>query len=131
MDKFVIEYRTEPQEKVLINYILEQDRGVEESSGREFVTEEMEQPFYGLYTKSFTLFYGENVKYYITEDSGTGKAFTESKCYTLDDRHVEVGSTRFGMLNDILECMELKEESTVRDLIKKYYVTKSLTEQLF
>lgn len=131
LDKFVIEYRTEPQEKVLINYILEQDRSVEESSGREFVTEEMEQPFYGLYTKSFTLFYGENVKYYITEDSGTGKAFTESKCYTLDDRHVEVGSTRFGMLNDILECMELKEESTVRDLIKKYYVTKSLTEQLF
>ena len=44
---------------------------------------------------------------------------------------MEVGSTRFGMLNDILECMELKEESTVQDLVKKYYVTKSLTEQLF
>lgn len=131
LDKFIIEYRTEPQDKVLINYILEQDSGTEELSGREFVSEEMEQPFHGLYTKAFTLFYGENVKYYITEDSGEQKAHTESRRYTLDDRHVEVGCTRFGMLNDILECMELKEESTVQDLIKKYYVTKSLTEQLF
>lgn len=131
LDKFIIEYRTEPQDKVYINYVLEQENGMEDSSGQEYITEEMAQPFHGLYTKAFTLFFGENVKYYITEDLGEQKIHTESKCYTLDDRHIEVSSTRFGMLNDILECMELKEESTVQDMIKKYYVMKSLTEQLF
>lgn len=131
LDKSVIEYRTEPKDKVYINYILEQEGGLEESGSRDYATEEMEQTFQGLYTKAFTLFYGENVKYYITECSGEQNVHTESSNYMLDDRHIEVGSTRFGMLNDILECMELKEESMVQELTKKYYVTKHLTEQLF
>lgn len=131
LDKTVIEYRTEPQDKVFINYMMEQENGSNTYGNQEYLTEEMTQTFSGLYTKSFVLFYGENVKYYIAEKSGEKETYTESSNYTLDDRNVEVSGTRFGMLNDLLECMELKDESIVQELAKKYFVTKYLTEQLF
>lgn len=131
MNKTIIEYRTEPGEKVQISYAFEDKSGLNDFGNNNYMTEEMEQQFAGLYTKSFVVFYGEKIQYYITESSGEHKKYTQSANYTLDDRAVDVSTTRFGIINDILECMEIKEESVIQELTKKYYITKSLTEQLF
>jgi hypothetical protein len=127
MDKTTIVYRTEPQDKVMINYYLETGN-LEE---KEYMSEEMKCIFKGMYIKSFTLFYGEKLKYYISEMSGDEVRATESNDYQLDDRVIEKGSYRYGMLNDILICRELKEESVVNELAGKYYITERLTKKLF
>jgi hypothetical protein len=63
--------------------------------------------------------------------SGDEVRATESNDYQLDDRVIEKGSYRYGMLNDILICRELKEESVVNELAGKYYITERLTKKLF
>lgn len=126
-DKTTIVYRTEPREKVMINYYLETGNHVE----KEYVTEEMKCCFLGMYTKSFTLFYGEKLKYYVSEIADGEMKFTESQDYQLDDRGIEMSTSRYGMLNNILICKELKEENMVNDLARKYYVNNELIKRLF
>lgn len=126
-DKVTLEYRTTPCEKVYIHYIID-SLGCEKG---EYITEEMQCVFRGLYIKSFTIFYGESIKYYVTENKSEEEVPTESSDYGLDDRNVEVNTTRFGMLNDILSYVELREESSIEAQAKKYYINKMLTEKLF
>lgn len=127
LDTTTIAYRTSPQDKVTIQYSIDTGNG----DDNDFKMEDMECTFQGLYRKSFTLFYGEVLKYYITEISGTQSSVAESQNYHLDDRTVEINTSRYGMLNDILVCRDLKDEETVRELADKYYTTNSLTTKLF
>lgn len=127
MDKTTIVYRTEPKDKVMIHYYIETGNLLP----KEYAAEEMELMFNGLYTKSLTLFYGEKIKYYITELSGEDTFFTESREHELDDRSVAVNNSRFGRFNDILICRELKEENTVNDLAMDYYISNELAKRLF
>lgn len=127
MDKTTITYRTEPKDKVMIHYAIDNSDNAE----KEFIIEEMNCIFQGIYTISFTLFYGEILNYYITEIAGTQSVVTESKNYRLDDQTLEVNTSRYGMLNDILVCSDMKEEETVKNLAKKYYINRNLTEKLF
>lgn len=127
MDKTTIEYRTEPRDKVMINYYIETGN----LQPKEYVAEEMDSIFNGLYTKSLTLFYGEKIKYYIMEMSGDETTLTESKEHELDDRSVDVNNSRFGRFNDILICRELKEENVVNDLARDYYINNELAKRLF
>ena len=127
LDKTTIVYRAEPQDKVLISYYLETGNNEE----KEYTTEEMKCCFTGMYTKSFTLFYGEKLNYYITEISDGESRVTESKDHQLDDRNVEASQSRYGMLNDILMCMEMKQEGMISELAGKYYVNNELVKHLF
>lgn len=126
LDKTTIVYRTEPQDKVMINYYLETGNLQE----KEYMTEEMKCIFGGMYIKSFTLFYGEQLKYYISEVSGDSVNVTESSGYELDDRRIETDSFRYGMLNDILVCREMREENIVNGLAEKYYIAGELVKRL-
>ena len=126
-DKTTIIYRTEPRDKIMINYYLETGN----LTAKEYITEEMKCCFKGMYTKSFTLFYGEKLKYYISEIVDDEMKFTESRDYQLDDRGVEMSTTRYGLLNNILVCRELKEENIVNHLARKYYINNELAKKLF
>lgn len=127
MDKTTIVYRTEPKDRVTINYYIETDKIKPE----EYVSEEMSLIFNGMYVKSFTLFYDEKIMYYIMEMSGEETMLTEIREHVLDDRNVNVNNSRFGRINDILICRDLKEENTVSDLAGDYYISNELAKRLF
>lgn len=125
-DKTVIEYRTSDNCNVYINYTSKDTYG--DSSYEEAV---MTPAFGGVYTKEFTIFHGENILYYITEESDKGTNITESQNYFLEDDVVCVNSTAYGMLNDILRCKDTREESTIKELTKSYYVNKNIAKKAF
>ena len=127
LDKTTIEYRTEPGSKIIINYYI--DKGNFEH--KEYVSDEMKQVFQGMYIKSFTVFYGEKINYSITKVSGDDTLIDESAEHILDDRGVETNTSRYGRLNDILVCRDLKEESIVSNLSLDYYVDNELVKKLF
>lgn len=127
LDKTTVVYRTEPKDKVMINYYIETGN----LKPKEYVSEEMLPVFNGMYTKSLTLFYGEKMKYYIMEMSGEESTLTESQEHELDDRSVDINNSRFGRFNDILICRELKEENIVNDLAREYYISNELAKRLF
>lgn len=119
----VIEYRTNPDAGVMITYQLD--------GSREEKTEEMIQVFPGLFIKAFVLFYGETLQYFITEAIDGKMNQTESHNFKQDDRSVEVSETRFGMLNEILQYMDLQQESDAAERIKEYYHMLHMTKELF
>lgn len=127
LDKTTIEYRTEPGGKVIINYYI--DKGNFEH--KEYVSDEMKQVFPGMYIKSFTVFYGEKINYSITKVTGDETLIDESAEHILDDRGVETNASRYGRLNDILVCRDLKEESIVSSLSMEYYVDNEMVKKLF
>lgn len=127
MDRTTIVYRTENVDKVMINYYIETGN----LKQKEYILEEMKQIFPGMYVKSFILFYGEKINYYVMEVKEEEKVLTESREYIIDDRSIEVNASRYGRLNDIFICRELKDENTVNNLAKDYYVYNELTKRLF
>lgn len=127
MENAVVEYRTTPDKKVFIHYLLSGD----DSTDKEYITEEMQQVFAGVYTKKILMFYGESLMYYVTEDSVDSGKLTESSKYTASEGTLNEEETRFAKLNGIIVCKEMKEESTIRNMMKAYYVENELTKTLF
>ncbi|MBQ4067804.1 MAG: hypothetical protein IJC76_00990 [Lachnospiraceae bacterium] len=125
-DRAIIEYRTSPDCDVYVHYAMKNDF---DDSGYQVC--KMQDCFGGVFTKDITVFYGENIQYYITEENEKGTNITESKDYYLGDEIVFTGRTAYGMINDILRCKELKEEATVRELTKDYYLNKCLSKEIF
>lgn len=125
LDKTTVIYRTEPQDKVMINYYIETG----DLKDKEYIAEEMRRVFQGMYIKSFTLFFGEKLNYYISEIKDKSVNVTESREYQLDDRGVETSHSRYGLLNDILVCKELKEDNIVKELAEKYYLVNELAKR--
>ena len=127
LESIVVEYRARPDQKVKFVYVIA-DNGKTEGN---YVTENMNQVFKGIYTKKIMLFCAEHLMYYITEEDVTDAELTESKEYSIDMNLMETDTTRYSKLNEILICKELKEESTIKGLMDEYYVEKQLTDRLF
>ena len=100
------------------------------AAANEYVSEDMIQVFGGLYIKSFVLFYGEKINYYIMEVKGEDTTITSSEEHILDDRGINTSLTRYGRLNDLLVCSDMKED-TISNLITDYYVNNEMVKELF
>ena len=126
MDKSLVEYRTNPDSKVFIHYINEKEDGK-----NEYVVEAMENVYEGIFVKNFMLFYGDNMQYYITENHGEEEELTESGNVTNQELTEEMQQGRFGMLNDMLSCIELSDQATLKKLMNSYVMSDIMSKELF
>ncbi len=85
----------------------------------------------GIFTYSFVLFYGENILYYITEEADGSKNVTESRNLSVGDIEFARDTTRYGIINDILVCRDMKEEKTFEEMTKDYLMKKELIDSIF
>lgn len=127
IENAIVEYRAKPEQKVEIHYMMTSGK----ETSQEYRNEEMKEVFPGIYTKRILLFYGENLMYYITEESSSSQNLTESRNYYIDSDTFDSDESRYSKLNEILVCKEMREESTIRDMMKSYYVEDMLVRQLF
>ena len=124
-DKYYVEYRTNPKNRVMIHYSYENDLG--ENS---FVVEEMQNQFYGIFVKEFILFYHEELQYYITEVTEQGEEVTESKTiYGIIEENTQ--DLCFTQLNQLIEARMLKDEVTTLQLLDTYVRQKFTIDTLF
>ncbi len=126
-DKTIIEYRTNPEAKVFVNHILE--TGSYEH--KNYSATEMRSVYPGVFTYEVILFYGESLVYYITEQLNGETFITESQSLSPESEGVGENTSRYGMLNDLMVCQEVHEDSTVAEISKNYLVSKLMTEDLF
>lgn len=113
LDKYYIEYRTNPKKKVLLHYCCgEKDQ---------FTVEPMEDIGYGMFTKEIILFFGENLQYFITEGEADSEEITESCSVHCAETEQENTNTKYGRINEILMTRELQDEKTLIDLLENYY----------
>ncbi|MCR4960587.1 MAG: DUF5717 family protein [Lachnospiraceae bacterium] len=116
-DKTFVEYKTDPGKRVMIHYIIEHD---EDSKG-EYITEEMKDMYGGVHVKSFILFFGENLQYYITEEGDDGEEqLTESGNIQKSDIGSDIQASRFSEINDIVIAHTLQDYETAEHLIYEY-----------
>lgn len=126
-DKLVIEYRTHPDAKVILHYMIEK----EEEEKAEYHTEEMKPVFGGVCTKEFVLFFGENLQYYIIEEWEGRQQLTESNSLQKSDIMEESVQTKFSMINDMVISETLQDYDTVDALIEEYLWQEYENSQLF
>ena len=114
LDKYYVEFRTNPNNKLKIRYSCGYDTD-------DMVEEEMEDAGYGIFEKELILFYGENLQYFITEESENGVEIVESRMVSHTETELASGTTKYGKINEILMTRELQDEKTLYSLLEQYY----------
>jgi hypothetical protein len=133
-----VEYRTEPASRVYIHYAIEEG---DFSKGQEpeYEIREMKEMYDGIYVAMFQVLSDEVLQYYITESQvdsqGEYREYaTQSDMLSpkLGD-NINVGSAedRYGILNDILVSISLKDDLTAQQLTQEYLCRDYCTRDLF
>ncbi len=127
IDKFIIEYRTTPSNRVFMHYIVEKGDLDEKS----YIVKEMNEICQGVFTFEYVVFYGETFKYYISEEGFEEKIVSESKNIFIGEEESIKDNTRYGMLNSMMLCREMGEDTTLEELASDFYSTLVLNEEMF
>lgn len=125
-DKTMIEYHASPGSRVTLHYVIEKG-----SEGGEYVTEPMINMYEGIFVRSFVLFFGETLQYYITEENESGEQLTESATISKNDTDNEERESGYRLLNDLVVAGTLQDYSTYHSLYEEYEHRKFMAERLF
>lgn len=126
MDRTMVEYRTDPEQRVMIHYIMD-----DESGNGEYMVENMENVFEGIFVKSIVLFYGDNLQYYITEHKDDAEELTESGNICNQTMNEDFSQGRYDMINDMLACVELSDVQTLKKMMNGYIIASGMAADLF
>ena len=127
IDKTIIEYRTNPNYRVMLHYILENGQDMDET----YHTEEMRNMFGGVFTREFILFFGENLQYYITEEQNGKEVLTASDSLSVSDTSDTRVESRYTMLNDMVVSRTVKDENTLLDIMREYVEADAFAHKVF
>ena len=126
-DYSFVEYKGNPKGHVVIHYCIEHDDGM----ATEYRKEEMNHLYSGLFVKSFILFCGETVQYYITEENQNMEQLTQSSVLTKSESENGGKPWRFSALNDCIVAKSLDDYVTVENDLVSYMEKDFLTKKLF
>ena len=121
-----IEYYGREGSKVMLHYAVDRNSGEEP----EYKKEEMTHMLYGVYTKSFLLFYGEQINYYITEEDGRTEKLTRSSVLTKEES-MRDAETRYNFVNNVVISHDMQDDVTYCDLSKEYLKKCYMADRLF
>ena len=127
LDKTIIEYRTNPNCRVMLHYILENGQDDDEN----YHTEEMRNMFGGVFTREFILFFGENLQYYITEEQNGKELLTASDSLSVSDTSESRVESRYTMLNDMVVSRTVKDDNTLLDVMREYVEADAFAHKVF
>ncbi len=126
-DRVFVEYKGEPDSKVVIHYAIER-----ESDGEtEYRKEEMRNLYGGIFVKSFILFCGENIQYYITERSGNKEQLTQSSMIQRAEDDKLAGSWRFALLNEAVIHRGKQDYAMAENALTEYMKKDYMIRQIF
>lgn len=130
VDKTIVEYHTNPKNRVLIHYMLETGNLKEQN----YIIKEMTDICNGIFVQDFVLFYGEEIKYYITEEYKGEHSITESNSIVLEDNTIadkKAVESRYTMLNNMMISYEMHEDNTLSEMVSEYMIMSGLGDKIF
>ena len=126
-DKTIVEYHTKGGVRARIHYVMLHENGRAE----DYLSEYMQEIYSGVFFKEFVLFFGENLQYYIMEESENGEQLTESGSLQRSDIMNESPDSKYEIINDMMISMTLQDDTTLDHLIEEYYRREYLDHRLF
>ncbi len=125
-DKTFVECHAHPGEEVTLFYALDAGLGTEP----EFKSEPLKNMYEGIFTKTFTLFYGETLRYYfrITHE-GSSRRTGER---TISMNKVEgAPMSKYQLLNQMLSARKLGKDGEVTEKIREYLRREQYVKEMF
>lgn len=126
-DKTFLEYQARPDSRVILHYLTEGELTTKD----EYYKEEMKHMYGGIFVKTFVLFFGENLQYYITEENDGKEQLTESGTLTNSEMGREHADSRYSVLNDIVTALTLQDYETADAMLREYGQTEAAVQKLF
>lgn len=123
-DKVFLEYRTNPHSHVVLHYSRDEDGDV-------FLQEDMLDVYDGIFVKTFVMFFGEAIQYYISEEYGNEVEVTESNRIVNNDVYNKHDESRYTLLNQMLISHTLQEEAELHEAMKQYAGLDEMTQKVF
>ena len=123
-DKAFLQYESTPGAHVVLHYSRDED-------GEEFNSEDMVEMYDGIYVKTFVIFFGELIRYYITEEQDNRIEVKESSRLTCNNILGDNDHSRYNLINEMIISDTLSDETTLKSNIDEYKRLDAATEQLF
>lgn len=124
-DKIFVQCKAGPDARVTLHYYVEDPQGKGEEK-----TEPVKERYQGIYNKEFVLFYGEKLHYYFVIDR-KGKTFRTGEEVLTVDKGEASGSSKYQMLNAMLELQEQGCQEELEARIKEYLEKEHQASVLF
>lgn len=126
-DREVIEYRCDPSHRVVLHYVLEYHG----KRSFDYVTERLYPVCGGIFTRSFILFYGERLTWFVTETAEDGTEIS-TECRTIENRreHFE-GDGRYQRLCRMQRALDFRQERPLKRMMAEYEELTGLAEEQF
>lgn len=123
-DKAFLQYESTPGTHVVLHYSRYED-------GEEFNSEDMVEMYDGIYVKTFVIFFGELIRYYITEEHDNSIEVKESNRLTCNNIPGDNDHSRYNLINEMIISDTLSDETTLKSNIDEYKRLDAATKQLF
>ena len=123
-DKAFLQYESTPGTHVVLHYSRDED-------GEEFNSEDMVEMYDGIYVKTFVIFFGELIRYYITEEHDNSIEVKESNRLTCNNIPGDNDHSRYDLINEMIISDTLSDETTLKSNIDEYKRLDAATKRLF
>lgn len=123
-DKAFLQYESTPGTHVVLHYSRDED-------GEEFNSEDMVEMYDGIYVKTFVIFFGELIRYYITEEHDNSIEVKESNRLTCNNIPGDNDHSHYNLINEMIISDTLSDETTLKSNIDEYKRLDAATKQLF
>ncbi len=110
--RVVVEYRTNPQAEVYIDYL--------PVGYTKYVERKMEQMYEGIFAKEFLVFYEENIPYYIKEEIDGEYKVTQSGQIVRSGLTDSGEEGRLALIDDMMASWQMKDEATLLKRLETY-----------
>ena len=125
-DKTFVECHANPEARVTLFYALDTGLGRE----KEYKSTPVKEVYQGIFTKTFTLFYGESLHYYFQIDFRGDSRKTAERVITMKKVEGTPGS-KYQLLNRLLSARRLDKRQEVTEGLKNYLRQEQYVKEMF
>ena len=136
-DETLMQFKGRPEASVLLHYSVSLNPGAPTSGGaagtdndQVYKVQPMKEMYEGIYVAGFVLFFGEQVRYFVTDDAAQ-KNVVESGTFSQDTRISDAGEDRFGEINHISMLTKTQHYDEALASLEKYNRRAHMVQTLF
>ena len=126
-DKTIIGYHAKHGSQVRIHFVLEQDEG----EAGDYSAEDMLEIYEGFFVRTFVIFFGEQLQYYITQNENGNEQLTDSGTLCRSDIDSSPTESRFSDLNSVMIARNLHDYDTIDNLLGEYCRRNYVASEIF
>lgn len=122
-DKTFVEYRTVPDTRVVISYG-KRDEGT-------YIECDMTRMYSGIFVKTFLLFFGEEVPYYIKEEENGELVVTQSGHIQGSELCPGTEESKYHLINDMIMSWQVEDKTTIEKIMEQYQRLDKVAQEKF